>query len=139
ETLPGIKMVVPVRDTEQRVQRGSTRAGAAKAIGTTPELFDVVNLRTARGNRFTQVQYDRGEPVCVLGNTVARQLFPYQDPIGETVIVGTPGLTVVVLNVVGVLEPTGLRAGSEGAAMMALDPDQGCYFPLTVARANFSD
>jgi hypothetical protein len=33
-----------------------------------------------------------------------------------------------------VLEPTGLRAGSEGASMMKLDPDQGVYFPYTLAR-----
>jgi putative ABC transport system permease protein len=139
QTLPGIKTIVPVRDTEQRVTRNDVRAGAAKAIGTTPELFRVINLHTARGERFTQLQYERGDAVCVLGSHVAQQLFPYSDPIGQTVLVGQPGMTVVTLSVVGVLEPTGLRAGSEGAAMMQLDPDQGVYFPLTLARTTFGD
>lgn len=138
-TIPGVRTVVPVRDTEQKVVRGAVRA-SANAVGTTLEFFDVVNLETSRGNRFTQIQFDRGEAVCVLGNVVAKQLFPFQDPIGETVTVGTPGLSgVVILTVVGVLEPTGLRAGSEGAAIMRLDPDQGCYFPLTLARTTFGD
>ncbi|MGB7159308.1 MAG: ABC transporter permease [Tepidisphaeraceae bacterium] len=138
-TIPGVKSIVPVRDTEQKVVRGAVRA-SANAVGTTPELFDVVNLRTSRGERFTQIQYDRGDAVCVLGHVVAQQLFPFQDPIGETVTVGTPGMGgVLILTVVGVLEPTGLRAGSEGAAMMRLDPDQGCYFPLTLARTTFGD
>src|SRR5678816_1710402 len=47
--------------------------------------------------------------------------------------------SVIVLSVIGVLEPTGLRAGSEGASMMRLDPDQGVYFPYTLARAVFGD
>jgi putative ABC transport system permease protein len=139
QTLPGIKTIVPVRDTEQRVTRNDVRAGAAKAIGTTPELFAVINLHTARGERFTPLQYERGDAVCVLGSYVAQQLFPYSDPIGQTVLVGQPGMTVLTLSVVGVLEPTGLRAGSEGAAMMQLDPDQGVYFPLTLARSTFGD
>src|SRR5436190_1302972 len=52
-----------------------------------------------------------------------------------------PGLkrSVNVLTVIGVLEPTGLRAGSEGASMMRLDPDQGVYFPYPLARAVFGD
>ncbi len=138
-TIPGVRTVVPVRDTEQKVVRGAIRA-SANAVGTTPELFDVINLQTSRGERFSQIQYDRGDPVCVLGHLVAQQLFPFQDPIGETVTVGTPGLSgVVILSVVGVLEPTGLRAGSEGAAIMRLDPDQGCYFPLNLARTTFGD
>ena len=138
-TLPGIRTVVPVRDTEQRVTRNAVRAAAARAVGTTPELFNVINLRTARGEKFTQIQYDRAEPVGVLGHLVAQQLFPFQDPIGETVLIGSAGMTVVPITVVGVLEPTGLRAGSEGAAMMQLDPDQGVYFPLSLARSTFGD
>jgi putative ABC transport system permease protein len=138
KTIPGIKTIVPVRNTEQKVIRGTVRA-SDNAIGTTPQLFDVVNLRMSRGARFTQLQYDRGEAVCVLGNAIARQLFPYQDPIGETVQIGTSGQGGTLLTVVGVLEPTGLRAGSEGASMMRLDPDAAAFFPLTLARAAFGD
>ena len=56
-------------------------------------------------------------------------------PLTRTVV----RMTLLTLKVVGVLEPTGLRAGSEGAAMMQLDPDQGVYFPLTLARSSFGD
>ena len=139
ETIPGIKTIVPLRNTEQKVIRGSVLAAGANAIGTTPELFNVINLRTDRGQRFNQLQYDRADAVCVLGYLVAQQLFPFQDPIGETLQIGTAGMGVVMVTVVGVLEPTGLRAGSEGAAIMQLDPDQSVYFPLTLARSTFGD
>jgi putative ABC transport system permease protein len=139
-SIPGLKRIVKVRDTRQKVQAGSLLAPSANAVGTEPALFEMINLRTERGNVFTQSQYDRADAVCVLGSTAARQLFPYKDPIGQTVQVGAKGYSsVVVLSVIGVLEPTGLRAGSEGASMMRLDPDQGVYFPYTLARSVFGD
>ena len=139
EGLPGLKKVVRVRDTEQKIARGSVLAPNASAIGTEPALFEMINLRNERGQFFSQLQYDRAEAVCVLGATAAKQLFPYQDPIGETVQVGTRQFSSVVLTVIGVLEPTGLRAGTEGASIMRLDPDQGVYFPYTLAKGVFGD
>src|SRR5829696_4813375 len=88
EQVPQLKKIVRVRDTEQKIIRGSTLAAGASAVGTEPALFEMINLRTDRGNFFTPIQYDRGEAVCVLGSSVARQLFPYQDPIGESIQVG---------------------------------------------------
>ncbi|MEO6437533.1 MAG: ABC transporter permease [Tepidisphaeraceae bacterium] len=139
KTLEGIKTFVPVRNTERKVIRGSTVANGATAIGTTPELFDVINLRTAQGQRFSKLQYDRAEAVCVMGYLAAKQLFPYEDPVGNTITVGGLSTANLTLTVVGVLEPTGLRAGSEGAAIMRLDPDTGIYFPLSLAEGVFGD
>jgi putative ABC transport system permease protein len=137
--VPGLKKVVRVRDTQQRIQHGATLAPNANAIGTEPALFDMINLRCERGEFFSPLQHDRGEAVCVLGATAARQLFPYEDPIGQTVQVGTKRFSSVLLTVIGVMEPTGLRTGSEGASMMRLDPDHGVYFPYTLAHAVFGD
>jgi putative ABC transport system permease protein len=138
--LPGFKNVIRVRDTRAKVFFGPTLASTANAIGTEPALFDMINLKLERGRAFTQTQYDRAEAVCVLGNNAAKQLFPYQDPIGQTITVGQPPFTSrVSLTVIGVLEPTGLRPGSEGASMMKLDPDQGVYFPYTLAYGAFGD
>jgi len=136
-TLPFLKQLVPLRDTEQKVVRGEVRSG--NAIGTTPELFDVINLHLARGRYFTQVDYDEMATVCVIGDLTARQLFPYQDPLGQTIQVGTSGVSSVVLTIVGVLEKTGLRPGSDGAGITVRDLDQDVYFPLTVARVAFGD
>ena len=138
-TLPSIEKVVPLRNTEQKVVRGDRLAPNANAIGTTPDIFDIVNLQLARGRVFTQLEYDRSEPVCVVGYSAARQLFPFESPIGQTVRIGTSGRGTTVLTIVGVLEPLGLRAGSEGAALMQRDLDMDIYFPLTLAREVFGD
>src|SRR5690606_24545740 len=109
----------------------------AQAIGTTPEAFEVIKLDLARGRYFTQVDYDLAAPVCVLGAAAARQLFPYEDPLGQSIQVGSINTGLVVLEVVGVLSPTGLRG--EGAAMINRDLDKDIYFPLSLARSIFSD
>ena len=137
-TLPDLSAVVPLRDTEQKVVRGDLRA-TANAIGTTPDVFDVVNLRLSRGELFSWAHFDKAESVCVVGALAARQLFPFEEPIGQTVKVGTTGSGTAVLTIIGVLEPTGLRAGSEGAAMMQRDLDLDIYFPLSLAREVFGN
>jgi putative ABC transport system permease protein len=138
QTLPDVEIVVPLRDTEQKVVHHDMRV-PANPIGTTPDAFDVINLRLSRGAYFDRLQYDRGDAVCVVGNKAAQQLFPYEDPLGQQVRVGTSGAGTVMLTIVGVLEPTGLRAGSEGAAMMNRDLDMDIYFPLTLAEDVFGD
>ena len=137
KTLPDVETIVPMRDTEQVVVGGGQRAPSAHAIGTTPDILNVINLRMSEGRFFDQIQYEKRETVCVLGYQVARQLFPFEFAIGKTIRVGTTGMGTVVLTVIGVLEPTGLRG--EGAAMMERDLDLDLYFPLTVAQDAFGD
>jgi putative ABC transport system permease protein len=137
-TLPDVEVIVALRDTEQKVVHHDMRV-LANPIGTTPDAFGVINLKLLRGQYFDQLQYERAEAVCVLGNKAAQQLFPYEDPMGQQVRIGTTGSGTVLLTVVGVLEPTGLRAGSQGAAMMNRDLDMDIYFPLTLAEDVFGD
>jgi putative ABC transport system permease protein len=73
----------------------------------------------------------------VIGYSVAKQLFPFEFPIGQTIRIGTSGMGTAVLTIIGVLEPTGLRG--EGAAMMERDLDMDIYFPLTLAQDAFGD
>jgi putative ABC transport system permease protein len=136
--LPHLTSVVPLRNTEQKITRGDVMAGK-NAIATVPEAVDVIQLRTYRGRFFSQLDYDQRARVCVLGSVISRQLFPYQDPLGQTVLVGTSGRSSIELTIVGVLEPTGLRAGSEGAQMIEIDPDESLYFPMSVANGQFGD
>jgi len=139
QTLPGLAKVVPLRDLEQRVVIGGTRF-SVNAIGTTPDLFGVINLDVDRGGLFTPLQYERAEAVCVLGAKAAEQMFPFADPIGQPVTLGSAGTSgTLTLTVIGVLQPTGLRAGSENAGIINRDIDLDVYLPLTTARTAFGD
>ena len=138
-TIPGLETIVPLKDTEQKIVVGDKSAPAAAAIGTTTDIFRIINLRLSRGKLFNRLHQERNEAVCVVGSKVAEQLFPFQDPLGQTVQVGTSGSTTLILTVIGVLEPTGLRMDSQGAAIMQRDLDQGVYFPISLAQATFGD
>ncbi|HEX8520639.1 MAG TPA: ABC transporter permease [Tepidisphaeraceae bacterium] len=137
--VPGLAKVVALRDTEQKVIRGSVQLPQGNAIGTEPELFGIMNLHIERGHTFDQLQYDRADAVCVLGALAAKQLFPHEEPLGESIQIGTKAMGSVMVTVIGVLEPTGLRAGSDAASIVHLDPDQGIYFPLSLAKAIWHD
>jgi putative ABC transport system permease protein len=139
KTLPQLDSIVPLRDTEQRVTRADIRA-TAKAIGTTPQAFSVMNLELDRGRYFNAVDFEGNAPVCVLGAMAAQQLFPFTDPLGESIMVGIPGRSTVMLHVVGVLAPTGLRPdGSAAGTMIGRNLDQDIYFPLSLAEEVFGD
>ncbi len=138
KTLSKIQTIVALRDCEQKVVRGSIRA-AANTIGTTPEFFAMMNRALERGRYFTTIDYDEQQSVCVLGSIAAQQLFPYSDPLGQTIQVGTGGMATIMLTVVGVLEPTGLRPDSAQGGIVNRNLDQDIYFPLTLAQDTFGD
>ena len=137
--LPGLSDIVPLRDTEQAIVRGSTRFTQCHAIATEPQWFGIINLALDRGRTFNQSEADRGEAVCVLGAGAALKMFPYGDPIGQPVTLGVGSTGQMIVTVVGVLQSTGLRADSAKGDIINRDLDMDLYFPLTTARNAFSD
>src|SRR5205814_6711358 len=71
ETLPAISVIVPMRSTEQRVTFGDRRLPSASAIGTEPQIFDVLNLPLDRGRYFNAIDLREQTPVCVVGAAAA--------------------------------------------------------------------
>ena len=133
--LPSLSNIVPLRDTRQQIILNSKRFTGCNAIATTPGWFTMINLPIDRGTTFTQVQYDRNEPVCVLGAKAAEQMFPYADPLGKSITLGAASSGQLVVTVVGVLQPTGLQAGD----IISRNLDYDVYFPLTASRIAFGD
>jgi len=129
--LPGLRYAVPLRDTQQKVIVGD-RLATVNAIGTTPEIFEVINLKLERGRTFDKVDMDSQAHVCVLGALACQQLFPYQNPIGQKIQVGSAISMTITVEVIGVLEKTGLRPGT---GIISRIIDQDLYLPLTLAES----
>ncbi|MGV3757216.1 MAG: ABC transporter permease, partial [Verrucomicrobiota bacterium] len=53
--------------------------------GVTPGVFAAKNLIIEEGRAFSQGDLESGRPVCVLGNFLAKTLFPHSSPIGEEI------------------------------------------------------
>ena len=91
-------------------------------FGVTPEYIDVRQWELAAGRIFDATDMAGATKVCLVGQTVARQLFGGTDPLGQVIRVRRVPFTVI-----GVLE-------SKGQSMMGYDQDDLILMPLSTAR-----
>ncbi len=101
EHVPLVTNVTPQADTRVQVVYGNQNWGTS-VRGVGPEYLALKNWNVVRGGMYTNVDVERANNVCVLGQTIVDQLFGSQDPIGETIRVkNEPCLVVGVLDVKG--------------------------------------
>jgi putative ABC transport system permease protein len=94
------------------------RNWATSITGSTNSWFDTSNWTLSAGRRFADEELQAGAAVCVIGQTVRRELFGERDALGEQVRVKQ-----FSCNVVGVLQ-------SKGQAAMGNDQDDVVLVPL---------
>ncbi|MEA3246507.1 MAG: ABC transporter permease [Gemmatimonadota bacterium] len=103
-------------------RNGRHRSG--KLVGVDTAYFRMMNLRLARGARFSAGQVENGLQVAVIGSGVKSRFFADQDPVGQALKVGSNWLTVV-----GVLEDRGL-AGPNAQKLGIRDESMDVYVPV---------
>jgi putative ABC transport system permease protein len=91
-------------------------------FGVTPEYLEVRQWELAAGRVFDASDLAGATKVCLVGQTVARQLFGGADPIGQVIRVRRVPFTVI-----GVLE-------GKGQSMMGTDQDDLVLMPISTAR-----
>ncbi len=91
-------------------------------FGVTPDYLEVRQWELNSGRAFDATDMAGATKVCMIGQTVARQLFGGADPLGQSIRVRRVPFTVI-----GVLE-------SKGQSMMGHDQDDLVLMPITTAR-----
>jgi putative ABC transport system permease protein len=124
--------IVPLKAIGSETTYGSKRT-VSSGYGTTPMLRKAANLRVARGRYLAQQDMEQRNPVCVIGDDIARQLFRLDDPLGAKIRIDDR-----VMEVVGILEPVGMAAGA-GSTLMVHDWNKDIHIPLTTAMLEFGD
>jgi len=132
ELMPEVETIVPLKSVGGQVLRDRYRQ-VSQAFATTPALARVANLKVARGRYLTPADMDDKAMVCIIGAEVAKELFPLEDPLDQTLRIDEKPFTVV-----GVLAPVGL-AGGAGATLVGRDLNLDVHIPLTSARETFGD
>jgi putative ABC transport system permease protein len=94
--------VAPMADTDQKIQYKRRHTDSASVTGTTEEFAAASSVVLAQGRFMTAAEVEGGRPVCVIGSTVATNLFIRESPIGNKVLIGPRNYEVV-----GVLEKRG--------------------------------
>jgi putative ABC transport system permease protein len=123
ESLPG---VVTVGGTT-RLPLGSTNVstklvveGRSVAASDLPEVefrraihdyFPAMGIRLLRGRTFAPTDGPSAPPVAVINETMARRIFPGEDPIGKRIQFGTTGASwTTIVGVIGDVRHSGLEA-----------------------------
>jgi len=128
--IPNIERAVAMRELRFELRRGN-RAINAKLIGCDEEYLQLNHLQIARGRWLTP--RDRGKKVIVLADGTAKRLFPYEDPIGKTIWVGSEFYVVI-----GQTKPRTASAAI-GGSLEARDYNLDAYIPLVTMRQRVGD
>ena len=95
---------------------------STQVFGITAEYLEVRQWPLAAGRIFESAETASAAKVCLIGSTVARQLFADADPVGETIRIKRVPFTVI-----GVLE-------TKGQSLMGTDQDDVILMPISTAR-----
>jgi putative ABC transport system permease protein len=118
--VPQIRSMTPNLDGTLVVV-GPTRNWTTHWRGVSPDYFPIKRWTFASGGAFDTDAVDRADNVCVIGETVQRQVYGDRDSVGEVVRIGSQPFRVV-----GVLAPKGQSASGS-------DQDDTVVVPYTTA------
>ncbi|WP_338045599.1 ABC transporter permease [Oryzomonas japonica] len=118
---PSVETAAPtVRSTGQVVYGNMN--WSTIIMGSTPEMFDIREWPVTSGRSLGQQDVDGAAKVCLLGQTVAENLFGSTDPVGKMVRIKKVPFTVV-----GLLE-------RKGQSPQGSDQDDVIFVPLRTAQ-----
>ncbi|KAB2312957.1 FtsX-like permease family protein [Betaproteobacteria bacterium SCN2] len=120
--ISGIRVVAPTVNRSVTVVNGANN-WATSITGSTSDYFIAGNWKLAEGRYFNESEEHAGTAVCVIGETIRRELFGNQNPVGGEIRVRQFSCEVI-----------GLLA-SKGQSAMGTDQDDTIVMPLrTVQR-----
>ncbi|MEI6306781.1 MAG: ABC transporter permease [Deltaproteobacteria bacterium] len=120
---PSVELAAPTIRTSGLVVYGNMNWSTV-IMGTTPELFDIREWGMTSGRSIGQQDVDGAAKVCLLGQTVAENLFGSADPVGKIIRIKKVPFTVI-----GILE-------RKGQSPQGQDQDDAIFVPLRTAQRN---
>ncbi len=115
----GVRMAAPSTSSSLTVQYQQANT-TTRVTGSTVDYFEIGNWQLANGRLFTESEERAARTVCVIGETVRKELFGANgDPVGERI-----RLRAQACEVIGVLTPKGQSA-------MGQDQDAVVILPFT--------
>ncbi|MCK9378173.1 MAG: ABC transporter permease [Syntrophobacterales bacterium] len=120
---PSIRNATPMVRARAQVVYGNRNWVPNAIYGTTPAYLDVQDWNIlAEGEPFSERDVLNGNRVCVLGQSLVRELFEGASPVGKEIRIKN-----ISFRVIGVLPP-------KGANMMGFDQDDVIIAPWTTIK-----
>ena len=130
DVIPMIENVAPQSEKDVEIQF-EDRSDKATLIGITPSFTSILNYSAGQGIFINEDHYLRSLKVCVLGASIAAELFPYDDPVGKDVKIEDQWMEVV-----GVMTNKSLFTETVGE-LASRDLNTDIYVPLTTFNKRF--
>jgi len=131
-TIPRVRHLIPLKAVAYAVQFRDRKV-EWDVIGTTPEFFETVNIHISEGRRLTQQDMAQRHAVCVIGDEVRKELFGYEDPVGQSIF-AVSGMGFKPYKVVGVLARV-VTAGAPARGVEERDLNRETFIPFTTGEA----
>ena len=131
EIIPAVDNVAPQSEKEIEAKY-EDKSGKATVIGITPDFRAILNYAPEKGIFIDQDHYDRHLKVCVLGASIAKTLFPFEEAIGKSV-----KLEDQWVEVIGVMSRKSLFTETVGE-LASRDLNNDIYIPLTTFFKRFT-
>ncbi len=112
----------PVVRASAQVIVGNKNWNPNSIMGGNENYLDIEGWEVASGTAFTKEHVEKSARVCLIGSTIARELFDGQDPIGQDIRIKD-----VMFTVIGVL-------ATKGADMGGNDKDDCIILPWSSIR-----
>ena len=131
ETVPTIVATLAKKRYRMKARNGR-REVACTVWGTEPYHLEMSQVDLKKGRFITEVDGKYSDNVCVLTDSMARALFPAENPIGGKIELNNRD----VFEVVGVLQETGtVSARAPGGDIVGEALDANIYIPLQSAHS----
>jgi putative ABC transport system permease protein len=137
--IPDVEVIVPIRRlTEQAWYRN--RKASIEIVGTVPWHPDTSPIKLKMGRFLSSTDMHYKQSVCVVDERVVRDLFAFDDPLGQDVKIVSD-----YYRVVGIVSAQSSNSGENGLSAEASSTQDGAanvaniYIPLTTVKDRFGE
>ncbi|MDZ4818991.1 MAG: ABC transporter permease [Planctomycetota bacterium] len=130
--IPTVQSALCIREIRRQF-RYKDRLVDGRLVATTPEYLEATQQSVAKGAFISHPDNINKLNYCVLAAGTAARLFPYEDPIGEELLVGDD-----YYRIIGVMKPRAASAGI-GGSLAAQDYNNDVYIPIQTLWKRIGD
>ncbi|MHC4524199.1 MAG: ABC transporter permease [Planctomycetota bacterium] len=135
--IPNVRVLVPNRRISEQALYRNKRI-SIEVIGTVPWYTEISSLHLKYGRFITSIDTHYKQAVCVIDEFVRKELFVFDDPLGQNVKIGGDYYRVIGITTAQKTDAEAelqgqKKNGSAGANMGKI------YIPLTTARTRFGE